>query len=231
MTLSSGASTRYGRFERAQELAAYEGLRELILTRQIAVGEVIDPIALADALDVDAPHLQPAMVRLATEFLLARDHGGGYRVAPVTTELADSLFAARTAIEVGVIDTHGSVISSQNLDALRALAAELAMIVGEPMPELNRFLGASNEYHARLVGIAGSPPLTAAYLGLGISALWRSAIADLDWWNRFDVTHHSLLTAALSSGDLERAKSLVSEHERQVSGLVRDVIGRRGGTL
>ena len=231
MTVSRSARARYGHFERAQENAAYEGLRELILSRRIAAGEAIEIESLSDDLDVEPHQLQAAVARLGAESLVSRDDDGAFLAAPVTVEVADGLFDARTVIEIGVIDRFASRLTADELAELERLAQELATIVAEPLPDLGRFLEASHDYHSHLVGTAHSAPLAAAYLRLGISRLWRSSIAELDWWNLFDVRHHSDLTAALRAGDVSRAKELVYEHQDQVKRLVREVIARGDGAL
>ena len=227
----AAATAHYGRFERAQENAAYEGLRELILTRRIPVGQPIDFAGLSDELDVEVEQLHAAVVRLRSEFLVTRDDDGAFLASPLTVEMADGLFDARTVIEIGVIEARADSIAESDLQVLEKLARELAEIVAEPMPDLGRFLEASHDYHSYLVGLARSAPLTAAYLKLGISRLWRASIADLDWWNLFDVSHHSQLSAALRAGDRARAKDLIYEHQAQVKGLVLQVIAGRGGVL
>lgn len=231
MTVPKTAPASYGRFERAQERAAYEGLRELILSRRIAAGDPIEIESLSGDLDVEPHQLEAAIARLSAEFLVSRDDEGAFLAAPVTVEVADGLFDARTVIEIGVIDGFASRLTGDDLDELDRLAQQLATIVSEALPDLGRFLEASHDYHSYLVGAAHSAPLTAAYLKLGISRLWRSSIAELDWWNLFDVRHHSDLTAALRAGDTARAKELVYEHQEQVKGLVRDVIARGDGAL
>lgn len=227
----SAAISRYGRFERAQEIAAYDGLRDLILSRAIAAGQPLAIERLSDDLDVEPEQLRTAITQLASELLVVRDESGGFRAAPVTAEIVTELFDARTVIEIGAIDAHAERIDDSELAVLDRLARELAGIVAEPLPDLERFLEASHDYHAHLVGLARSAPLSAAYLRLGISRLWRASIADLDWWNLFDVRHHGELTEALRSRDVTRAKALVYEHQEQVKRLVHDVIDRTGGSL
>ncbi|GHF24250.1 GntR family transcriptional regulator [Pseudolysinimonas yzui] len=227
----SAAISRYGRFERAQEIAAYEGLRDLILSRAIAAGEPLAVERLSDDLDVEPEQLRTAITQLASELLVVRDESGEFCVAPVTAEIVTELFDARTVIEIGAIDAHAARIDDRELAVLDRLARELAGIVAEPLPDLERFLEASHDYHAHVVGLARSAPLSAAYLRLGISRLWRASIADLDWWNLFDVRHHGELTEALRSRDVARAKALVYEHQEQVKRLVHDVIDRTGGSL
>jgi DNA-binding GntR family transcriptional regulator len=227
----NAAIGRYGRFERAQEVAAYEGLRDLILSRAIAAGEPLDVARLSDDLDVEPEQLRSAITQLASELLVVRNDSGEFCAAPVTAEIVTELFDARTVIEIGAIDAYAARIDEGELDVLESRARELAGIVAEPLPDLERFLEASHDYHAHLVGLARSAPLSAAYVRLGISRLWRAAIADLDWWNLFDVRHHGELTDALRARDVARAKALVYEHQEQVKRLVHDVIDRTGGSL
>ncbi|WP_164990365.1 FCD domain-containing protein [Agromyces albus] len=224
-------AARYGAFERAQDRAAYEGLRDLVLARAGRTVEAIDLHAIGEELDVETRCLEHALVRLHAESLVIRDEWGTYRASPLTVELADGLFDARTAIEIGVIDSRIDEIALAELAVLEDFARQLASIVKEPLPDLARFLATSHDYHTHLVGLAHSQPLTEAYLRLGISKLWRASIADLDWWNLFDVQHHTALTAALRERDRKRAKALVYEHHLQVKTLVRDVIRAGGGSL
>jgi DNA-binding GntR family transcriptional regulator len=69
------------------------------------------------------------------------------------------------------------------------------------------------------------------YKRLGISSLWRRAIADTDWWNKFDVDHHAELSQACRAGDVGRARQLINQHTNQVRALVRELIDRAGGAL
>ncbi len=54
----SAAISRYGRFERAQEIAAYDGLRDLILSRAIGAGQPLAVERLSDELDVEPEQLR-----------------------------------------------------------------------------------------------------------------------------------------------------------------------------
>ena len=82
-----------------------------------------------------------------------------------------------------------------------------------------------------LVGLGGSPQLTDMYKRLGISALWRQAIADKDWWNKFDIEYHTELSQACRAGGVGRAGQLIHQHTDQVRTLVRELIDRAGGAV
>lgn len=57
----------------------------------------------------------------------------------------------------------------------------------------------------------------------------RHAIADKEWWNKFDIEHHTELSHARHAGDVGRAKQLINQHTDQVRTLVRELIDRAGG--
>ena len=97
-------------------------------------------------------------------------------------------------------------IADADLTVLAGYAQRLAEIVAEDTSSLTEFLEASNGYHRHFVGLGRSPQLTDTYKRLGISALWREAIAEHDWRRKFDITHHAELTAACRDGDVARAE-------------------------
>ena len=105
----------------------------------------------------------------------------------------------------------------------------MAKIVDEESPELSEFLDVSHRCHMCFVGLGGSPQLTDMYKRLGISALWRHAIDDKDWWNKFDIEQHTELSHARRAGDVGWARQLINQHTDQVRTLVRELIDRAGG--
>ncbi|MGE3284480.1 MAG: flavin reductase [Pseudonocardia sp.] len=222
---------RFGRLESAREEEAYRAVRTWVLGRHVPLDRPLELGAISEALDLEPGHVAYAMIRLAGEHVVTRTEDGGYVATPLTVELADELFGARCMIELGVADTCVGHIAEPDLAVLDGYAARLAAIVAQESPSLAEFLDASHGYHRHFVGLGGSPQLTATYLGLGISTLWRRAIAEKDWRTRFDITHHADLTAACRDADVERARQLIREHAHQVRQLVRDVIDQAGGAL
>ena len=172
-----------------------------------------------------------ALVRLAGEQVVTRTPEGRYVPTPLTVELADQMFGARCVIELGVADACVGTIAEEDLSALDGYAQRLASIVTHEKPSLAEFLDASHNYHRHYVGLGGSPQLRDTYGALGISTLWRRALAEQDWRTRFDVTYHAELTQACRDGDVDRARRLIREHTEQVRELVRDLIDRAGGAL
>ncbi len=215
---------------RTQTEVAYRGTREWVLSRRTRIGDAIDVPAVASYLDVDDDHVADALVRLRHESLVRPAPPDAYTAVPIPLERATRMFDARAVIEVGIVEVHLREAAAL-VDELEDIAHALAAVVAEAIPGFERFLALSRRYHEALIGAAGSEELVAAYDQLAITALWRGALADTDWWNRFDVDHHAQLTAALRAGDAAGAKRQILDHRGQVKSLVRDVFVERGGVL
>ena len=222
---------RFGRLESAREEEAYAAVRVWVLARKVPLSQPLDPTALGGSLGLDPVHIAHALVRLAGEHVVSRTTDGRYVATPLTVELADELFGARCIIELGVADACVGRIAEADLAVLDGYAQRLAAIVAQDAPSLAEFLDASHGYHLHYVGLGGSPQLRDTYAALGISTLWRRALAEQDWRRRFDVAHHAALTRACRDGDAARARELIVEHTEQVRALVRTLIDRAGGAL
>lgn len=222
---------KFGRLEAAMEAAAYRQLRDWVLRREIPAGEELNLDTLRESLQVDQEHLSTALVKLSMENLVSRQEGGGFVTTPITTAVIDGLFDARCAIEVGIADAYAADITDEQIQTLQDIAVELEQIVNEEMPDIDRFLKVSHGYHAEFVGLSGCPQLIDAFSRLGISGVWRNAIADLDWWNLFDVRYHQQLTAALKDRSVDDAKKLVYQHNDDVKRMVGGIITQQGGQL
>jgi 4-nitrophenol 2-monooxygenase / 4-nitrocatechol 4-monooxygenase, reductase component len=222
---------RFGRLESVREEEAYAAVRAWVLTRQMPLDQALEPGALAAAMDLEAPHVAYALVRLAGEHVVSRTADGRYLPIPLTIELADQLFGARCVIELGVADVAVGRIADDDIAVLDGYAQRLAAVVAADDATLDEFLDTSHGYHMHFVGLGGSPQLRETYNALGISVLWRRAMDGMDWRSKFDVVHHAALTQACRDGDVARARDLISEHTEQVRGLVRTLIDRAGGAL
>lgn len=222
---------RFGRLESVREEEAYQAVRRYVLERRCALDRPLEPTEVAEALGIEPTHVTYALVRLAGDRTVSRTADSRFVPTPVTVEVADQMFFARCVVELGIADTAAGRLADADLAVLDGFAARLASIVADDTSTLAEFLDASHGYHRHFVGLGGSPQLSDTYERLGISALWREAIAAHDWRHKFDVTHHAELTAACRDGDVARARQLIIEHTEQVRQLVREVIDRAGGAL
>ena len=222
---------RFGRLESVREEEAYQAVRRYVLERRCALDRPLESAEVAEALGIEPTHVTYALVRLAGDRIVSRTADSRFVPTPVTVEVADQMFFARCVVELGIADTAAGRLADADLTVLDGYATRLASIVADDTSTLAEFLDASHGYHRHFVGLGGSPQLSDTYERLGISALWREAIATHDWRHLFDVTHHAELTTACRAGDVARARQLIIEHTEQVRQLVRDVIDRAGGAL
>jgi flavin reductase (DIM6/NTAB) family NADH-FMN oxidoreductase RutF/DNA-binding FadR family transcriptional regulator len=222
---------RFGRLESVREEEAYQAVRRYVLERRCALDEPLEPAVVAEALGIEPTHVTYALVRLAGDHVVSRTADSNFVPTPLTVELADQMFCARSVVELGIADCTVGQIADEDLAVLDGFATRLATVVADDTSTLAEFLDASHGYHRHFVGLGRSPQLSDTYERLGIAALWREAIAAHDWRHKFDVTHHAELTRACRDGDTARARRLIIEHTEQVRRLVRDVIDRAGGAL
>jgi flavin reductase (DIM6/NTAB) family NADH-FMN oxidoreductase RutF len=222
---------RFGRLESVREEEAYQAVRHYVLERRCTLDQPLEPAEVARTLGIDPTHATYALIRLASDHVVGRTPDSRFVPTPLTVEIADQIFCARSVVELGVADSTVGGMSGDDLAVLDGFATRLASIVADDASTLAQFLDASDGYHRHFVGLGRSPQLSDTYDRLGIAALWRKAIAAHDWRHRFDVTHHAALTRACRDGDAARARQLIIEHTGQVRRLVQDVIDRAGGAL
>jgi len=222
---------RFGRLESVREEEAYQAVRRYVLERRCRLDQPLEAGVVGEALRIDPTHVTYALVRLAGDHVVSRTADSQFVPTALTVELADQMFTARCVIELGVADSAVGQIPDDDLAVLDGYATRLAAIVAGDGSTLAEFLDASHGYHRHFVGLGSSPQLVDTYERLGISALWREAIAAYDWRRKFDVTHHAELTRACRDGDTSRARQLIIDHTEQVRQLVRDVIDQAGGAL
>ena len=222
---------RFGRLESVREEEAYQAVRGYVQARRCPLDRALEPEEVAEQLGLEPTYVTYALVRLAGDHVVSRTADSRFVPTPLTVELADQLFAARCVVELGIADVAVGRVTEQDLAVLDGFPTRLAAVVADDTSSLAEFLEASHGYHRHFVGLGGSPQLDDTYQRLGISALWREAIAAHDWRRKFDVTHHAELTRACRDGDAARARELVIEHTEQVRRLVRDVIDQAGGAL
>jgi 4-nitrophenol 2-monooxygenase / 4-nitrocatechol 4-monooxygenase, reductase component len=222
---------RFGRLESVREEEAYQAVRHYVLDRRCTLDQPLEPAEVAQTLGIDPTHATYALIRLASDHVVSRTPDSRFVPTPLTVEIADQVFSARSVVELGVADSTVGRIADDDLAVLDGFATRLAHIVADDTSTLAQFLDASDGYHRHFVGLGRSPQLSDTYDRLGITALWRKAIAAHDWRHRFDVSHHAALTRACRDRDAARARQLIIEHTEQVRRLVRDVIDRAGGAL
>ncbi|MCG2622638.1 flavin reductase [Arthrobacter sp. I2-34] len=226
---------KFGRLERIQENTAYAAVRKAVLTRTTRLGEALDVEATAAGLRVDPQDVHNALIRLSAEGLAVRADDGSFAPTPITIELATSLFDARAAIEVGVIDAHFGRLTDEDVERLSETSALLAAAAtGTSVTDgagLEAFLELTSEFHERIIALAQSPQLTSAYRQMSLTGLWRETLAADEWGAWLDTTHLAELTEALERRDAAAAREALLRHAVLVREQAAKAIERHGGAV
>jgi flavin reductase (DIM6/NTAB) family NADH-FMN oxidoreductase RutF/DNA-binding FadR family transcriptional regulator len=204
---------RFGRLELATDTTIHEDLRARVL-RPDAAGERLDVDELAEELRVSRGPVFHGLSKLAEDGLLAREPDGSFAVrdAPTSSSLADA-YAARRAIELGVVDlTVGRVTPQQVATLRRLMEATDELIEGDRFVDVDRWIEANAAFHEYMVGLAGSESLVRSYRRLGLSGLNAHALRAGIAADRVLVDDHRRLVEAYERGDVDLARRVVAEH-------------------
>jgi DNA-binding GntR family transcriptional regulator len=174
-------------------------LRKRILDAELAPGERLRELELAEAYGVARHSLRAALRALAAEGLVAIEPNRGARVARLGAREIGPLFELRTALELEAahlaLERHGGRLPKPVHDAVRLLAA----VCAQPDPPWSAVVEAHDHVHSALVGAAESPRIERAYGALA-GELRLFVIALRPAWSLGRMAeHHERLLA-----DLER---------------------------
>ena len=210
--------------KRSQTTKATLGIRELVLEGELAPGERVPEIALAERLGVSRTPLRIALSTLAHEGLLEPLGSGGFVVRSFTrADIADAIelrgvlegTAARLAAE--------RLASSDELEPLVDAAAQLDEVVEGLSPEsMPRYVELNDAYHEALVALAKSPTLGRAIahvvvLPFASPGALLSSQAVLPRSREILLVaqhHHRVLIDAIRAGHGSRAEEIGREHAR-----------------
>jgi GntR family transcriptional regulator, vanillate catabolism transcriptional regulator len=210
--------------KRSQTTKATLGVRELVFEGELAPGERVPEIALAERLGVSRTPLRIALATLAHEGLLEPLGGGGFVVRSFTrADIGDAIelrgvlegMAARLAAE--------RLQSASELTALVEITKELDGVVDSLSPEsMVRYVELNDSYHAALIELAKSPTLAraiahAVVLPFAQPGALLSSQAVLPRSREILVVaqhHHRVLIDAIRDGLGSRADEIGREHAR-----------------
>jgi GntR family transcriptional regulator, vanillate catabolism transcriptional regulator len=209
---------------RSQTTKATLGVRELVLEGELAPGERVPEVTLAERLGVSRTPLRLALATLAHEGLLEPLRGGGFVVRSFTrADIAD-------AIELrGVLEGTAARLATERLQSPAELAtlAEITEQLDEVVESLSsesivRYVELNDAYHETLVQLAKSPTLARAIAHVVVlpfaspGALLQSQ-AVLPRSREILVVaqhHHRVLIDAMRARQGTRAEEIGREHAR-----------------
>lgn len=218
---------RFGRFEDAAQEAAYQQLRELVLTRAHHADASLEVEALAAEHDLDPARVQYALVKLATDGLVVRDPERGYVVRPLDVRAATEAIDARCTIEVAIADEVAGRLDPADATELRAQAAAACRAVEQDPPDYEQLRTAGRAFHRTFVGLTGNGTLVDLYGRLRLEMIWARLLKR----SYLSPTYLTELAEACVSGDVEHAKRAIRGHAAEARRVVEATISAAGGAI
>jgi DNA-binding GntR family transcriptional regulator len=139
--------------QRHSAAAVYERLREAILDAELAPGQTMSQVQLAEQLGVSRTPLREALRHLQAEGLIEARANRQVRVAPVSVEDVEDLSALRLAIEVAAIRMSVPRMTPEDIGQMRGHIAEMEHFRSES--DYRRWSIPHAAFHAQLTSHAG----------------------------------------------------------------------------
>ena len=131
----------------------YRRVRNAILDAELAPGETMSQVALADELGVSRTPLREALRMLQSEGLIEARANRRVRVAPMSAGDLEQLYAVRVTLEVQALRLSVPRMTSEHLGRLEGSIAEMAHFAEQR--DMRRWLVPHAEYHRGLTELAG----------------------------------------------------------------------------
>jgi len=227
---------KMGRFEMVQDEAVYQQIRDHVLSRELALEEVLDLGALASQYNAPRSSVYYAMTRLAVDGLVTRDLARGYVITPIDVKTLGEAYDARCAIEMSVAELTVGHISSDELAELRKrMEATLPMVVDNRFVDFERYIELNRAFHEYMVSLAKNNALFEAYRRLSVEGIvWRVMQRRLNEFNRASsevVTDHLRIVEGYENGDTQLVKTVISGHTARAKRVYEQAIEMAGGLV
>jgi DNA-binding GntR family transcriptional regulator len=192
---------------------AYERIRGLVLSGELAPGTRLGQVELAGRLGISRTPVREALRRLGGEGLVEGHSNRGFRVADLGLGAVLRRLEVREILEPGIA----------RLAAERRTESHLEQLQGSMERERRARGGveahdASRDFHVTLARASGNEEIVRI-----LESLWlvevgrrllsrRTAVSD---WQSEDVEEHREIAAAVAEGRAEDAGQLMAEHVRR----------------
>jgi 4-nitrophenol 2-monooxygenase / 4-nitrocatechol 4-monooxygenase, reductase component len=227
---------KFGRFGQSQDEAIYREMRQHVLSRELALGEALDPFELASKFETAQSSTYYALTRLSAEGLVSRDLTKGYVVTPIDAKTLQDAYDARCDIEVGVAERTVGHTSVDDLEQLRKrMEVTLPLVVGNRFVDFERYIETNRAFHEYMVSLAKNNTLLETYRRLSVDGvIWRVMWRMLDkfeYASETAVGDHRRLVEAYESGDVDYAKSVITGHTERAKRIYQRAIELSGGEV
>jgi DNA-binding GntR family transcriptional regulator len=200
---------------------AYELIREMINTLELAPAAPIDEAGLADKLGLGLAPVHEAIKLLVHDGLVVTQHKGLY-VADVNLDDLEQISEIRLLLEGFCAHQAAQRASADDLAILEALRQEQLAI---PAGENRRLFEVDHKFHQAIARAAHNKYLAQSldrYFGLS-QRLWYLVLPHLRFLPAA-VEKHLELVDAIQDKDAERAENIMRDHVQDFYGKVRQVL-------
>ncbi len=191
---------------------AYERIRTLILSGDVAPGTRLAQVELAERLGVSRTPVREALRRLAGEGLVDFRDQRGFRVADIALEDVLRRLEVRLILEPGGAGLAAERRTNADIEAMAAtIADERAATDGVAVHD------ASRAFHVALATASGNRELALTLEGLWLKEVGRRLLARRNAepdWHLADADEHEGILAAVRDRDPRRAAALTEAHVR-----------------
>jgi len=209
---------------------AYEGIVEMVLTRQLRLGERTSVVQLADRLGLGRTPVKEAITRLEAEGILSIAERAGTTVNAITPEAASQVFAMRRNLESFGASAAVQNVDDTDLEHLQRLVDDMSRACrqgGEQPPDLASFVKSNVKFHAGIIAAAKNAILDRLYAQIQLQAqivtyLFHSSPSSQGIQPRQD--QHVAILDALRSRDASRLSDLLEKHAQETEDSVQKAI-------
>jgi DNA-binding GntR family transcriptional regulator len=188
-------------------MSVYRGIRELILSGDLAPGHPVTIQGLVATLDAGITPVREAIRRLTSEGALRFHDNRRVTVPVLSVAQVDELIFARSALEPELARRGAAQARGGDIDALAAIDAAHTLAIEHGNTRL--YMVQNHRFHMTLYALAGTEVILPV-----VEALWlRSAPALRVMCGRFGTSnlpdmHHAVL-AAMRAGDSDAAAEAI----------------------
>src|SRR5215210_3371220 len=189
---------------------AYGRIRGYVLGGEVAPGERLGQVELAERFGISRTPVREALRRLAGEGLVDFHSNRGFRVADLGLDHVLRRMEVRSIVEPGITRLAAERRTEEDLQRLEAaIAREEGARDGIAAHD------ASRDFHMALARASGNDELVRVLNSLWLVEVGRRLLsrrtADPNWLHD-DVTEHREILAAVSEGRASDAEHLMADH-------------------
>jgi DNA-binding GntR family transcriptional regulator len=201
----------------------YALIRQAITSGRFVPGQRLSERELAEQCGVSRTPIREAFRHLIQEGLVVYKPNSGYRIIPLSEELARHILLVRETLESMAARLAAQRDPKGTAEAMRVTLPKARRAYREG--QLSELITANQGFHRALVESSGNPVLSAMYHTLqGYIGLMMSV--SLSWPRRpvETIREHGEIIRALKSGDPDAAEKAIRRHVRSAyAGVLRNV--------